>query len=71
MTNQPKKEEEKKTEAACYGRELWDCLPVLERNTRERTMQMRSLKELVEQIRIGLETFQMKISSSVKAFKQE
>lgn len=37
--------------APCYGRELWDCLPVLERNAKERTLQMRSMKEMIECIR--------------------
>ena len=36
---------------ACYGRELWDCLPVLERNAKERTLQMKSMKEMIECLR--------------------
>ena len=42
---------EKSPQPVCYGRELWDCLPVLERNTKERTMQMKALKEMIDCIR--------------------
>ena len=45
----------------CYGRELWDCLPVLEQNSKERTLTMIHLRDLAESIRTGLEVFQLKI----------
>ena len=48
---------EKSTQPVCYGRELWDCIPVLERNTKERTMQMKALKEMIDCIRQGFDNF--------------
>ena len=48
----------------CYGRELWDCLGVLEGSTKKKTKQMEIIKDLFSSIRKGLENFSAHITHS-------
>ena len=55
----------------CYGRELWDCLTVLESNTKTRTKEMENIKDLFAAIRKGLENFSAQITHSTQIYKRK
>ena len=49
----------------CYGRELWDCLPIIEESTAERTQNMRCLKTFFNQFKVAIDNFGMHMSKAV------
>ena len=55
----------------CYGRELWDCLPVLEKNTKIRTIQMENVKDLFSALRKGLDNFSAHINHSSQIYQRK
>ena len=54
----------------CYGRELWDCLQVLEDNTAEKSKQLSNMKEFFQAVRIGLENFSLHVKSTIQQFNR-
>ena len=58
-------------EKTCYGRELWDCLTILEQNTKGRIKQMENMKDFVSSIRKGLETFSAHITHATSIYRRK
>ena len=58
-------------EKTCYGREMWDCLSVLEKSTKNRSSQMENLKDLFSAIRKGLENFSAHITHASQIFSRK
>ena len=51
-----------------YGRELWDCLAVLEKGTKQKSKQIENIKELFGSIKKGLENFSTHIAHSTQLY---
>ena len=58
-------------EKTCYGRELWDCLSILETNTKGKMRQMENMRDFVSSIRKGLETFSAHLTHSTLLYKRK
>ena len=58
-------------EKTCYGRELWDCIPILELNTKVRTGQMENVKELFSSIKKGLDNFSAHITYCTQIYNRK
>ena len=58
-------------ERTCYGRELWDCLTVLETNTKSRTRQMEFMQELLQAVKKGLDNFSSHITHATQIYKRK
>ena len=53
-----------------YGRELWDSLGVLGKNTKTKAKSMKNLKEFLNQVRLGFENFYFYLKTQATDFKQ-
>lgn len=58
-------------ERTCYGRELWDCLNILEKNTKGRMKQMNNMKDYFSSIRKNLENFSASITHATQIYKRK
>ena len=58
-------------ERTCYGRELWDCLTVMEMSSKSRTRQMEFTKDLLSAVKKGFENFSSHITHATQIYQRK
>ena len=57
-------------ERTCYGRELWDCLPVLEQNTQYKSQQIENTNVFFAALRTAFDTFAHNINLAAQNYRR-
>ena len=65
-----KSEQSASSSPISYGKELWDCLSIIEKNNDDRIKTMQSLLSFLGALQLGIEAFSSSLDKALKTFKQ-